>query len=130
MSGPSEEELKKQKPAEPVNKPGEVPRRPTNIEISQAILANMPKQMRQPTHAEQLAWAKQAGLIKSQEELDSLQKDWENRLNDFYKTAKKPIENQNSPENQAWGSGKSFNDNLSDEEKTQRNMYVGSSEDE
>lgn len=127
-SGPSEEELKKKKPAEPINKPGEVPRRPTNIEISRAILANMPKQMRQPTHAEMVAAAKQMGLVKTKEDLEKAQKDWENRLNKWHEDAAKPIEDQSSPENQAWASGTSFNDSLTEEERQKRNMYVGPEE--
>ena len=117
-------------PATPINKPGEVPRKPTNIEISQSILANMPKQMRQPTNAEMEAAAQQMGLVKSEEELAQLQKDWENRLNDFHSEANKPVESQLSKTDEAWASGKSFNDTLSEEERTNRNKFVSGNENE
>ena len=117
-------------PAAPINKPGEVPRKPTNIEISQSILASIPKQMRQPTNAEMQAAARQMGLVKSEEELAQLQKDWENRLNDFHNEANKPVEPQLSKTDEAWASGKSFNDTLTEEERSERNKFVSGNENE
>ncbi len=123
-------EEKDQVPAAPKNKPGEVPRRPTNIEVSQAIMANMPKQMRQPTTAEQIEWAKAAGLIKSAEQEEVLQKDWEGRLNDFYKAASEPVDQQNYDNESGWGSGGSFNDGISAEELEKRNKFNSGNENE
>ena len=113
-----------QKPAVPINKPGEIPRRPTNLEISQVIMANMPKSVQQPTHAEMVKAAIASGIQKTPEEMAEKQKDWENSINDFYKSANKPIEKLDSEDNKSWGSGKSFNDDLSEEELKKRNMYV------
>ena len=123
-------EEKDQIPAAPKNKPGEIPRRPTNIEISSAILANLPKQMRQPTSAEQIEWARATGLIKSEEDQEQLQKDWEGRLNDFYKAAKAPVDDQSSKKGEAWAPNQSFNDSLSEEERLERNTFVSNNENE
>lgn len=128
FSGPSEEELKKKKPAARINKPGEVPRRPTNIEISQAILANMPKQARQPTSAEMIKMGEEMGLVKSKEEMDALEKKWQNTFNDHFAQLDKPVENQKSEDNVGWADGKSFNDSLPEEERIARNMHIDEKE--
>ena len=118
------------RPVSQINKPGEVPRKPPNVEIAEAILANMPKQMRQPTHAEMVAVAKQMGLQKSPQDLQKAQKEWENKFNDFYAEAKKPVDPEGYADESGWGSGKSFNDGISAEELEKRNKFVSGNENE
>lgn len=64
-------------------------------------------------------------LVKSQEEIDQMEKSWNNYINDFYKAATQPIEQQDSKDNSDWGNGGKFNDMLSPEELAKRNMTVG-----
>ena len=88
----------------------------------------MPKQTRQPTHAEMVAVAKQMGLQKSPEDLEKAQKGWENKFNTWFNDVSKPIENQNSKDNLEWGGCKSYNDSLTPEELAKRNMYIDENE--
>jgi len=114
-----------ERPATPVNKPGEVPRRPSNDEVASFILGGMnDARYRQATDEELFG-----GLVKSQEELDAMDKDWENTLNKWHESAAAPIEDQSALENKEWGSEiKSFNDSLTEEELQKRNMYVNRNE--
>lgn len=120
----SDTEEKDQIPAAPKNKPGEVPRRPSDAEISRVIMSNMPASMKQPTHADMVKAAIAQGIQKTPEQMEKMDKDWEGTIGDFYKNATKPIEDPVSKDNQEWGSGKSFNDDISEEELQKRNMYT------
>lgn len=107
--------------AKPVNAPGEIPRKPTNDEITLYILkgadAHGVGQWRDEDYLHK--------EIVSQEKADLLQKAWENRFNDHFALLNKPVEDQKSRDNLEWGSGKSFNEALTDEERLRRNMYTG-----
>lgn len=107
--------------AKPVNAPGEVPRKPTDDEIASYILkgadAQGVGQWRDEDHLHK--------EVVSQEEAEQLQKSWENVFNDHFAQLDKPVEDQLSKDNQEWGSGKSFNDSLTEEERLRRNMFTG-----
>jgi len=110
--------------AEPTLKKGEIPRKPTNEEIASYILKGTQT-------GGQAQWKDSEHLSKeivSQEQAEELQKNWNNSINDFYKVANKPV-NPNSKESN-WGSGKSFNSTLTEEERFKRNMDVSRDEGE
>lgn len=96
-------------------KDGEVPYRPTNKEISDAILHGI---QRQPTDEEMFGH-----LVVTEEQVAKAKADWDNPLQGFYYAAMKPVIPEEEQELE-WGSGKSFNSMLSDEERVKRNMYV------
>jgi len=93
---------------------GEVPRKPTDEEITKAILHNAPKQ---PTD-EQLF----GGGEVSEEEAAKRQQEWETKLQKSLTHAKigPPVE-----EEEDWGTCKSFNSTLKREELEKRNMFTG-----
>lgn len=92
----------------PILKKGEVPRKPTDEEISKAILSGAPSQ---PTN-EQLF----GGGVVTEEEANKLKKGWNNSINDWYTDAKKPVENQDL--NKSWGCrGPIWKEELTEEEK-------------
>lgn len=69
-------------------------------------------------------------LIKSKEEINKMEKDWENFFNDTMQEARKNVDNRVKrvlpPElqEQEWHGG-SYNDMLSEEEVKERDKYVG-----
>ena len=70
-------------------------------------------------------------LVKSNEELEQMEKDWENFFNDTLGEARKPVDEKVAKElppellEEAWPSGTSFNDMLSAEEVEKRGKYIG-----
>jgi len=97
-------------------KEGETPYRPTDKEITAAIMHNAPKQ---PTDEEMFGH-----LVVSEEQVAKAKADWYNKLQGFYDAAMKPVIPEEEQELE-WGSGKSFNSTLSDQERLKRNMYTG-----
>jgi len=95
------------------------------IEGARAITEKT-KNIRQPTDQELFGH-----LVKTQEELDEMEKAWENFFNDTLNEAREDIDEKVKKElppelqEEAWPSGTSFNDMLSDEEKEERGRYVG-----
>jgi len=100
--------------AEPKNKKGEEPYKPTNEEIAKAIMHNAPKQ---PTDEEMFGH-----LVVPEEQLEKAEKEWGNKLQGFYDAATTPINKSNQDSD--WGSGKSFNSTLSEKERFKRNMHT------
>ena len=101
---------------EPTLKKGEVPRRPTDQEIRNEVLRNMPKQ---PTNKELFGH-----LVPSEETLKKADDAYNNCFNKFYNDSKKPIENQQSKDNGEWGMRKSIYENMSEKEKKERFAYA------
>jgi hypothetical protein len=85
--------------------------------LAKAIVSGAPKQ---PTNEELFGH-----LVVSEESLQKAEDDWNNKINDFYTEAAKPLEKQDSRENLDWGNGKSFNDSLSPEELEERKNHIG-----
>ena len=57
-------------------------------------------------------------LVVSEEELKKREESWKNGIVDFYKNAKQPIKQEDDPRfKDAWTSGKSFLDSMTDEER-------------
>lgn len=105
--------------AEPINKSGEIPRKPTDEEIAEFILRGTnSKGIRQATDEELFGH-----LVVTEEQMKKAEYKWDNKLDLFYKAAKEPINKSNQEYD--WGSGKSFNDSLTEEERLKRNMYTG-----
>jgi hypothetical protein len=105
--------------ARKINEDGEIPRKPSNEEISEYIL----KGMDQPNLGQ---WKDSEHLHKeivSQAQADELQKNWENTVQNFYEAAYAPVNKYSQEED--WGTGKSFNDSLTKEERLKRNMFTG-----
>lgn len=63
-------------------------------------------------------------LVVSEETLAKQEEDWNNQIEDFYKTARKPIKEEYSREHEGWGNGKSFNSTLTEEELRSRKNSV------
>ncbi len=103
--------------AKPRIKQNEEPYRPTDEEITSAVMYNAPKQ---PTD-EQLF----GHLVVSEEQLKKAEDDWHNTLQNFYSAANAPVLKKNDNEEEEWASGKSFNSTLTEEERLERNMYKG-----
>lgn len=101
----------------PTLKKGEAPPRPTNEQIAKAILAGAPKQ---PTDEEMFGH-----LVVSQEQVDKAKDEFENKLNNFFDAARKPLTGQTEVEDEEWANGKSFNSLLSKSELAKRNMFTG-----
>ncbi len=105
--------------AKPVLAKGEVPRKPSDEEIAGYILKGMEN--------ESLGgWKDEDYLHKevvSQEQAEQLQKDWDNKLDNFYKTAQTPVVPEKEQKLE-WGDGASFNDTLTEEERLNRNMFT------
>ena len=101
----------------PTLKKGEVPVKPSNEEITKAILAGAP---RQPTDEEMFGH-----LVVSQEQVDAAKEAFDNKIVDFFKEAQKPITGQTEVADEEWGNGKSFNSMLSKSELEERNRFVG-----
>jgi len=101
--------------AKPRLEKGEVPYRPTDEEISNTILHNAPKQ---PTDLEMFGH-----LLVTEEELQKKEADWENKVQKNISDLNEPINSDNQEEE--WGTCKSFNESLSDEERYKRNMFTG-----
>lgn len=102
--------------SEPILKKGEVPVRPSNEEVASYILNGANNQWKDSEHLHK--------EIVSQEQAEQLQKDWSNSLDNFYKAAQAPTIPEAKQELE-WGSGKSFNESLTEEERLKRNMYTG-----
>lgn len=105
--------------AEKILKDGETPYKPTNEEIAKAILhgANRPGVGQ---------WKDEDELHKevvSQAQAEKMQKNWENTFQSFYEAGKAPINEEE--QDCDWGTGKSFNSTLSEQERLKRNMYTG-----
>jgi len=99
--------------ASPVLKKGEVPHKPSNEEITKAILAGAPKQ---PTDQEMFGQ-----FEVTEEQAQKAQEEWENRIN---KSLTLPNVGKSLDEDEDWGNGKSFNSSLSRDEVLRRNMHL------
>ena len=80
---------------------------------------------RQPTNQELFGH-----LVKPIEDLEKMEADWNNFLNTSINDARKPVDDivksQLPPQlEEAWTSGKSFNDIIGEEEARKRGKYVG-----
>ena len=65
-------------------------------------------------------------LVVSEEEMEKAEKDWENLIKDTLNAARQPIDDKNKNGlDEAWESGKSFNELLDEEEVKKRDMFVG-----
>lgn len=96
----------------PLNKM-EKPPMPSDQEIRKAILSGAP---RQPTDEEMFGH-----LVVTEEQVQKAQKEWDNKLNDWYAAVNKPVDKQDNP----WEFGRgSIMDELSEEEKIAWNMNV------
>jgi hypothetical protein len=100
--------------AEPRLKKGEEPYRPSDEEIRAAIMHNAPKQ---PTDMEMFGH-----LLVTEEQIQKKKQDWENSLQKNIDDLNAPINPGN--EDADWGSGKSFNSTLTEEERLKRNMFT------
>ena len=103
--------------AEKINKKDEEPYRPSNEEIAQFILKGLGNtaQWRDEDHLHK--------EIVSEKDAEEMKKAWENSIQGFYDAARAPIIKEQK--NVDWGSGKSFNSTLSEEERLKRNMDLG-----
>lgn len=81
----------------------------------------------QPTQQEIEALFKRMGFLVKEEDLKKKEEEYQNSLQNFYTEARKPIDEklEKGIEVDDWGNGKSFNDSLSEEEKAERNKYIG-----
>lgn len=61
-------------------------------------------------------------LVKSEEEIKKAERDWGNTINDFYKEASRPVEEQ--PKDSWTGRG-SYMDELTEEERAKWNLHIG-----
>ena len=105
--------------AKKINEEGEIPRKPTDEEIANYIL----KGVIGNEHVGQ--WRDEDHLHKevvTQEQAEELQKNWENIFQNFYDAANAPVNQSNQEED--WGTGKSFNDSLTEAERLRRNMHT------
>ena len=79
---------------------------------------------RQPTNEELFAH-----LVRPAEDLEKMEKDWENFFNQSFEEVQKPVDDivksQLPPELQKEWTGGSYNDLLSEEEVEERGKYVG-----
>ena len=105
--------------AEPTLKKGEVPRKPSNEEIANYILKGVKSgplgQWKDSDHLHR--------EVVTEAQAKELQKNWENAIDNFYKAAQSPVNPQKQDTD--WGSGKSFNSTLTEEERLRRNMFTG-----
>ena len=85
-------------------------------DFAKSIIDSTPKQ---PTDEEMFGY-----LTVSEEQLQKAEDEWNGRLGGFYEAAAEPLEKQDSKENLEWGSCKSFNDDIEEEELQKRNMHV------
>jgi len=107
--------------AKPVNAPGEIPKEPSNEEISEYILkGTQAPGVRQATDEELFGH-----LVVTEEQFKKAEEDWNNTLNNFYKAAQAPVVPEDKQDSE-WGDGSSFNSALTEEERLKRNMYTGS----
>lgn len=60
--------------------------------------------------------------VVTQEQAEKMQKNWENVFQNFYEAGFEPINKSN--QNEDWGTGKSFNDSLTEKERLRRNMHT------
>lgn len=108
--------------AKPVNAPGEIPRKPSDEEISEFILkgvdVNGSSPLGQPTDEQMFGH-----LVPAEEELQKAANEWDNKIDGFYKAAQTPIIPKEK-EQLEWGDGASFNDSISEEERLKRNMHA------
>ena len=105
--------------AKKINEDGEEPYRPSDKEVSDHIMKGF-------ADSAQGQWKDSEHLHKeivTQEQADELEKNWENALQGFYDAAKAPVLKKGD-EQKEWGSGKSFNSTLTDEERLKRNMHT------
>lgn len=63
-------------------------------------------------------------LVVNEEQFKKNELDYENKINDWYKSANTNIDNKQTD----WGNNKSFNSTLTEEERLKRNMHIGDSE--
>ena len=84
------------------------------------LLQPLPDGLRQPTDEELFG-----GLVVSEEEMEKREKDWQNKINDFYKAVQKPVEDQGSHANKNWGTrGDIQKEQLTEEEERIRQIPV------
>ena len=96
-------------------KDGEVPYRPTDKEISDAVMHGI---SRQPTDQEMFG-----KFVVTEEMAKKAQDDWENKANKAFDEMKAPIVSKEEPTPE-WGEGESFNKSLSRKELEERNMFT------
>ena len=81
---------------------------------------------RQPTNEELFGH-----LVKPKEDLEKMESDWDNFFNNIHEEAQKPVDEtvkKHLPpalQEEAWESGKSFNDIIGEEEARKRGKHVG-----
>ena len=111
MYGSGKEGVDPLNKAEKRLKEGEVPYRPTDKEISDAIMYGASSQ---PTDEEMFG-----GGVVTEEMVQKAQAEWDNRMN-------KSLTHVNIGEEDdgEWANGESFNKSLSPEELAKRNMHV------
>lgn len=101
--------------AKPRLQKGEIPDRPSNEEISKAILSGAKEKGAQPTDEQMFGH-----LVPTEEQVKKAKEEWENRIN---KSLTMP--NIGAPlDDEEWGTGKSFNSTLSRAEILKRNMHL------
>lgn len=100
--------------ASPLLKKDEIPYKPSNEEITKAILAGAPKQ---PTDEEMFGQ-----FEVTEEQAAKAEKEWNSTIT---KSLTMPKLGKSVNDEEDWGSGKSFNSTLSREEILKRNMHLG-----
>ncbi len=117
-------------PAHPLHKPIEAreplnktprPPMPSDAEIRAAILKDAPKQATD----QQLF----GHLVPSEEQVNKAERDWKERFNDHFNQIRKPVEDPLSKDNREWGTRGSIYKDMTEEERTKRNMELGSMSD-
>ncbi len=63
-------------------------------------------------------------LVKTKEQIEKAEIEYEDKLNKWYTEANKNVDNQEIE----WASGKSFNESLTEQERLKRNMHLGDDE--
>lgn len=115
--GEPEHPLSKPVTAGPVLRKGEIPRRPTDAEVRNAILKGAP---RQPTDQELFG-----GGVVTEEMAKARQEEWNSQFTKFFRTQHEPVE-KNSPND--WGTRGPVNQNdpsqLTEEEQRIRSIPI------
>lgn len=104
--------------AEPINKKGEVPRKPTNEEITKAIMhGTNQKGVRQATDEELFGH-----LVVSEEQVKKAEAEWDNTFNGFYEEANKPVTGDTAAE---WNGREPLTKGMSEKELEAWRMFTG-----
>lgn len=107
--------------AKPLLKNDQVPDKQSDEEIAEFILrGSQAPGVRQPTDQELFGH-----LVVSEEQVERAKAEFENRMQNTIAKLHTPIVGKTYEEEDAWASGKSFNETLSKEELIKRNMFTG-----